>query len=294
MSKFLGNNIRNLRNYYNESREELAEILGFELSTISNYELGYRVPDEDTLNKIAKHFNISVDILMNEDVSIIKSININHKKIEELNNFCELLFPIVATKEDLKNKKFKNAYEKHKKLFNGDLEDIKKEAFDIYNLYKELSNTGNIHSIINMLSVSSFLKFYLLIFTPENIKVFNQTEDLNNSISDVQIKNIIKNGLNDLKEESKYKKTVSNFISQCTDIIFDLIKKLKNNNYSEIGDYYLAISCIYNLIDNDNTKIENQTFGCEYIGILAKLENKYAIQYFDQVINNIIDIDLKE
>ena len=34
MSKFLGNNIRTLRNYYNESREELAEILGFELSKI--------------------------------------------------------------------------------------------------------------------------------------------------------------------------------------------------------------------------------------------------------------------
>jgi transcriptional regulator with XRE-family HTH domain len=293
MSKFLGNNIRTLRNYYNESREELAEILGFELSTISNYELGYRIPDVDTLKKIAKHFNISVDVLMNEDISIIKSININRKKIEELNNIYELLFPIIATKDDLKNKKFKNAYEKHRKLFNGDLDDIEKEAFDIYDLYKELSNTGNIHSIINMLSVCSFLKFNLLIFTPENIKIFNQTEDLNNSISDVQIKNIIKNELNDLKEESKYKKTVSNFISQCTDIVFDLIKKLKNNNYSDIADYYLAVSCIYNLIDNNNTKIENQTFGNEYIGILVKLENKYAIQ-FDQIIDNIIDINLKE
>ena len=145
-----------------------------------------------------------------------------------------------------------------------------------------------------MLSISSFLKFYLLIFTPENIKVFNQTQDLDNSISDIQIKNIIKNGLNDLKEESKYKKTVLNFISQCTDIIFDLIKKLKNNNYNDIADYYLAISCIYNLIDNDNTKIENQTFGYEYIGILVKLENKYAIQYFKQIMNNIIDIELKD
>ena len=231
---------------------------------------------------------------MNEDVSIIKSININHKKIEELNNIYELMFPIVATKEDLKNIKFQSAYEKHKKLFNGDLDDIKKEAFDIYDLYKELSNTGNIHSIINMLSISSFLKFYLLIFTPENIKVFNQTQDLDNRISDIQIKNIIKNGLNDLNEESKYKKTVSNFICQCTDIIFDLIKKLKNNNYNDIADYYLAISCIYNLIDNDNTKIENQTFGYEYIGILVKLENKYAIQYFKQIMNNIIDIELKD
>ena len=94
MSKFLGNNIRTLRNYYNESREELAEILGFELSTISNYELGYRVPDEDTLKKIAKHFNISVDVLMNEDVSIIKSIYLFKSAFKKSQNitFKFLLF----------------------------------------------------------------------------------------------------------------------------------------------------------------------------------------------------------
>ena len=109
-----------MRNYYNESREELAEILGFELSTISNYELGYRVPDEDTLKKIAKHFNISLDVLMNE----IRALEIENQ--EELSE--QELFGQYAANENLedKNEEKKDSVNKNDRYAPVDRSEAKK------------------------------------------------------------------------------------------------------------------------------------------------------------------------
>lgn len=45
-------------------QKDLANELGLNQKTISNYEKGERQPDLDTLNKIAKYFDVSLDFLM--------------------------------------------------------------------------------------------------------------------------------------------------------------------------------------------------------------------------------------
>lgn len=61
--------IRGLRNEFNLTQEELGKIVGQTKSNISKYETGALEPGNDTLIKIAKYFNVSLDYLMgNSDI----------------------------------------------------------------------------------------------------------------------------------------------------------------------------------------------------------------------------------
>lgn len=56
--------IRELRKERNLTMKRLGEAIGVAESTISLYENGKRQPDNDTLQKLADYFNVSVDYLL--------------------------------------------------------------------------------------------------------------------------------------------------------------------------------------------------------------------------------------
>ncbi|SFL09482.1 helix-turn-helix domain-containing protein [Halanaerobium salsuginis] len=56
--------LKKLRKEKNLYQKELAEYLGVSRPTITQYESGARKPDNDTLEKIADHFNVTVDYLL--------------------------------------------------------------------------------------------------------------------------------------------------------------------------------------------------------------------------------------
>lgn len=65
--------IRNFRIAVDLTQKELAERCGLNESTIRNYELGNRYPDEATLLNIANHLNVSFFALSDPDVANIFS-----------------------------------------------------------------------------------------------------------------------------------------------------------------------------------------------------------------------------
>lgn len=65
--------IRNFRIAADLTQKELAEKCGLNESTIRNYELGNRYPDESTLLNIANHLNVSFFALSDPDVANIFS-----------------------------------------------------------------------------------------------------------------------------------------------------------------------------------------------------------------------------
>lgn len=58
------NRIKNLRETSNETQEELGKILNVSKATISKYENGTVEMSNDTLIKLANHFNVSTDYLL--------------------------------------------------------------------------------------------------------------------------------------------------------------------------------------------------------------------------------------
>ncbi len=59
--KIIGANIRRLRIVHGETQLQLAGFLGYGVSTIANYESGYRLPDLVTFFQIAFHYGASLE-----------------------------------------------------------------------------------------------------------------------------------------------------------------------------------------------------------------------------------------
>lgn len=62
----IGKKIKTLRLAKPLTQNELASILGVSKSTMSNYERNISTPDPDTIIKLAKYFDVTVDFLFNE------------------------------------------------------------------------------------------------------------------------------------------------------------------------------------------------------------------------------------
>ena len=87
LPKFVGERIKYFRKQANLTQEELAKFLGTTKATISNYETGYRSPQQDTLFSLSEALNISIDDLFPTDiktkniVTIYNELNIDNQKM---------------------------------------------------------------------------------------------------------------------------------------------------------------------------------------------------------------------
>lgn len=64
MGNNIGKNIRKLRMRQQMSQDDLAPYLNICRQTLSNYEIGKRLPDIDMLIKLADIFDVSIDALV--------------------------------------------------------------------------------------------------------------------------------------------------------------------------------------------------------------------------------------
>ena len=65
---YFGKTLKLLRLEKGISQRKLGEDLGVVNQTVSFWENGSREPDLDTLIKIAKYFNVSVNVLLSDDL----------------------------------------------------------------------------------------------------------------------------------------------------------------------------------------------------------------------------------
>lgn len=56
--------LRGLRNENNKTQQQMADILGITRQGYANYENDNTEPDNDTLNRLADYFDVSIDYLM--------------------------------------------------------------------------------------------------------------------------------------------------------------------------------------------------------------------------------------
>ena len=71
----IGKRIKQLRTNQKISQQELGDILGVTKVSVSCYENGKRVPSLDTLIKLAKYFNTSIDYLVGREKKIFNEEN---------------------------------------------------------------------------------------------------------------------------------------------------------------------------------------------------------------------------
>ncbi len=89
----LDEKIKKIRKDNKMSQDDLAEVLNVTRQTISNWENGKNYPDIETLIKISNKFNISLDILLKENMKMVKEIDENVKNTKK---YKTILITIIS------------------------------------------------------------------------------------------------------------------------------------------------------------------------------------------------------
>lgn len=76
----LSEKLRELRKKYGFTQSQLAERLSLSPSIIAMYEQGRRLPDIETLKKIAKFFGVSLEFFLTEKIFFKAKRYCNHHK----------------------------------------------------------------------------------------------------------------------------------------------------------------------------------------------------------------------
>lgn len=66
---FINSNLKFLRKLRGKTQDEVCSSLKITRSTLNNYENSKVTPKNDTLIKFSEYFNISIDLLLKEDLS---------------------------------------------------------------------------------------------------------------------------------------------------------------------------------------------------------------------------------
>lgn len=85
MPRIVGDRIKESREQLKLSMTQLAEKTGLTVSAISQFESGDRVPQLDSLDKLAKALEVSVDYLMGRDEKISdKNLNAMFRGLQNM------------------------------------------------------------------------------------------------------------------------------------------------------------------------------------------------------------------
>jgi len=100
--------LRTLRREKNLSKRELVSMLPINYSTYANYESGFREPNSEVLQMLARHFNVSIDYLMGmtenrrkaDEVAILTDTEHDHiSQYRQLDIHGKGLVDVVMSKE---------------------------------------------------------------------------------------------------------------------------------------------------------------------------------------------------
>jgi len=291
-TKRIKNNIRILRKRYGETQAQLGKAIGEGTTAISNYEnpSNGKLPSQEKLLAIAKHYNITVDELLYYEFpdEPIREILVNSK--ETVTTIFEELFPFLeysdSCSEEKKNVKFIKALGIHEELLNYVLEGSTYEHIDaiteLMQLYDEAAKEGAVEALGNHL-------WWLMYF---GISIFTCNDELLENIDKVKKEDtttieLYKLGI--LKQPAKTQKSFDNdmknlqqhFLYNYEKMIIRDIYLLKQTECYELADYYAALRYIYGIVDNDLTRELNSTVGHEMMRTFYLMGNPYVHAFYE-------------
>ncbi|MED3571914.1 helix-turn-helix transcriptional regulator [Cytobacillus praedii] len=98
-----GERLRKLRKSKKLNQEQLAEKIGVDQSTISNYERDIKSPDIETYKKLADFFEVPLDFLTARIVTIMSGSGKTSNFTQAQSRFMRTAADTTITADDLKN-----------------------------------------------------------------------------------------------------------------------------------------------------------------------------------------------
>lgn len=280
----LGLNIRGLRNAYGMSQLELANELGIHASAISNYELGDRIPERDILSNIAKIFRVTEHELLFDDFSNMAEL---YKKpifdVEANKNSMDRLFPLINSEKAMKNDDFKKAFELHtcitKAIPSGTNWSVD-EILNCADLYDKAIAAGIMEAVANKTAIQLFFGMLFCFTSPQIVNIAEKM-----SRKEASTKEVLQTGflssLEELtEEEQSWLETHKEFVEDNeVEIIVNIYRLKHSKDYSELGDYYMALRYFFGVTSTSVSDEMARAFGNELMLNLRLLDNPYAKKF---------------
>lgn len=280
----LGNNIKHMRKFMGDTQVDLAQIIDENGNgRISEYERAKRAIPYHKLLKISEWYGVTVDEIIQGDFSFLADKSFAKRKLDlkkDATFIMAKMFPIVYEEQDLQNQTFQKALKLHTNLRQTIIreKDFDESEIDLcIDLYRKASEEGIASANVNLLWW--VILTGITVMVPPSIAA--SLERGSNNIKEIR-KDILTQV--DFVDMQKLKEQVHTFKQEKRDwqesgskLIVSLIKSIKQTPiYNRIGDYYLALSYLYSLLDNNLSQSMNATIGRELLSMLEDLGNPYA------------------
>ena len=273
------NNLKVLRKYYHETMEDLAYSIGQNsISTISQYENGERFPKHETLELIAKHYGITVDTLIN--INLTSGVELNFSKETNL-DFFKTVFPLFESDNALKNRNFAIAFKAHNRImeyiYTG--QELNDRDFDVcYENYQKAIEVGVIEALLNIICCHLIIDFAY-----HNCHIIEKYNDLSNK--EMNSQSILKFLLYDVYDESIKENSYDlEVVKENDEVLMGLLKNLKKlKKYDDLVYYFIAVKYLFCFVNNRESNEVNKSNGMEMMSLLRMFENKYALDFFNSI-----------
>ena len=282
----LSNNIKHLRRAFGETQMDLANAIGVDSHTISNYECGIRTPDVNTLKLIADHFLISIESLLKYDYSDMACMEPNSGVIKY---GYPVLFPIVSSNEAANDPVFMKGFQAHKAMYecySGRMVDtdrgaeLTSAAMDYY--MEALDGPAEKEAMANLMAIWCMIYFSAIIVPqvldaeriPAPIDILRK--------SDAVFDHHVETYLYEKEDDPDWEKNIEELKRDLGDTEWQkkMLEGLKHlratEEYRDLADFYLAMEYICGMKQNGRSLETNNQIGFEMIETFAKMGNPYA------------------
>lgn len=280
----IAKNIRDLRCTCGETQKELGRAINVEENTISMYESGKRQPDMQKIQAIARHYDLPVDRLINDDFSQM-DFKMDSMTWDKMIAALKILFPIICSDSAMQNQHFVNGYKRTQEIWKklkspheGIMSSAIERALEEYES-SLIDNPETIESAANMLWLI-FINYALM--PDEHSVKMGEAVLYGKSLKLDFVKKYVLKDSNPINKENATNK--KEFVKDSQEAIMALIRILKKSTgYPDLADYYIAIRYVIGMIDNEYSDALNKTIGMEMLTSFAELGNKYALNLFRKV-----------
>lgn len=271
----LGQNIQHLREMYGETLDELGEVIHYARSTVKGYENGSRKPDLQTLNKIAKHFSMTVDELLYTDLTDLNGVKMDNFSVKDMMDLFQTILPLYFSEDAMRNSKFSKGYKFCHQIMDAFSNNeslrgtIISDAFQSF--IEALDDLECPEAAANLMW--TIFVWWTQIFDVKQMLSLQSKLQLNK----FDIKDYIKMKEN-VSEEIKEKR--QSFVSDIDEIFTEILKELKSDSkWSNLADYYIALKYVFAMVDSDLSPEMNSVVGMQMMMSFAKIGNPHALNF---------------
>ena len=276
----LPSNIRGLRKAFGESMTDLALAIDVEKTAVSNYELGDRIPNRDVLKRIAKHFHITEDELVNGDYSNMKKMyDDSMLNQQHSSSMIEKILPCICSSRALENNNFKKAYLLEEKIFNCIINQsynlLDKDMEKCFEYYFAAIDEKVIEASANILRQIFFVGMITCWINPKFIDEFEEIKESPKKL----VQSMYLTSYDDEKN-SEWLQQREEFLEEYElQIILNIYRLKHSQEYADLGDFYIALRYIFGMVRNGNSPELNSAIGYQMMSEFSMLGNIYADKF---------------